>query len=146
MGGLVSAFYAEQLAPAGKVTDIVTLSSPFAGTRLNVFGKGQCNKEMMPRSPLLQHLQMQMKREKTIRYFHVAALLDNTVFPYTSCLTGQPSERELITSSHGHLSLLFSRQITAQVAEWLKQSIPIKQSNKKVKFAHPLHGAKKRPI
>jgi triacylglycerol lipase len=50
MGGLVSSYYAEFLANPGQILSIITLGSPFQGTKLAALGCGQNVLEMAPNS------------------------------------------------------------------------------------------------
>ena len=120
MGGLVSAHYATQLAPPNTVTDIITIGAPFAGTPVARMGPGPNAREMEPHSEFLQKLQLAMEQNKQIRFFHIATQSDQIVIPGHSAAI--PDHQHLILEDIGHASMLYSRRVTEQVHQWLKQS------------------------
>jgi pimeloyl-ACP methyl ester carboxylesterase len=128
MGGLVASYYAEHLAPAGKVTDIITLGTPFDGTRpAFVSGRAICAMEMRPGSPLLQELRRKREQARDRRYYHIASLFDALVLPSQSAWSGVNEERLLVLPSHGHMRLLFSKRVAAQIVTWLKAVVPAQE-------------------
>lgn len=128
MGGLVASYYAEHLAPAGKVADIITLGTPFDGTRPAFMSKqAPCTAEMQPGSPLLQELRRRKSQAKERRYYHIASLFDALVLPTQSAWSGVSEGRLLILPSHGHIRLLFSKRVAAQIVTWLKAVVPAQE-------------------
>lgn len=133
-GGLVASYYAEHLAPAGKVTDIITLGTALDGTRPAVLPKGSsCLSEMRPGSTLLQELQRKRTKAKERRYYHVASLFDALVLPSQSAWSGVVDDRLLILPGHGHMRLLFSKRVAGQIVTWLKAVVPAQESARESK-------------
>jgi triacylglycerol esterase/lipase EstA (alpha/beta hydrolase family) len=123
MGGLVSSYYAEFLAEPGQVLSIITLGSPFQGTKLAALGCGQNVREMAPHSSFLKEITERIQRS-TIQYRYVASKIDNLIVPWQSALPIiQTNENDqLILEDHGHLKLLISPTVVDQVVKWLKRS------------------------
>jgi len=122
MGGLVSCYYAEFLAKPGDVLTIITLGSPFQGTKLAALGYGKNVKEMAPHSPFLKEITQRIQHS-SIQYHHVASKMDNIIVPWESALplSNTANDDQLILDDHGHLQLLISPKVIAQVVKWIQQ-------------------------
>ncbi len=118
MGGLVSAWYATQLAPSDTVTDVVTIGSPFIGTPMARIGLGRSAREMQRGSPFLHELKAAMNQHPEINFRHIATRADQLVIPGASAII--PTHPHLIMDDIGHASLLYSRRVTDQLCHWLK--------------------------
>ena len=119
MGGLVAAYYAERLAPPGQVTDIITLGTPFGGTRTAALGYGVCIEQMLPNSPFLADLSYWMQRGKGTYYYHIGTEWDGMIIPACSAFSGHPKASCIWLQNEGHMGLLYSSIVTRQVIEWL---------------------------
>jgi len=120
-GGLVSAYYAMYLAEEQKaqVTDVITIASPLAGTSLAHFGPGDDAYEMRPGSSFHQDLRDKIATCAKTRFFHIASQADEIV-PVSSALLGKYQERQFVLDDMGHLGLVFSSRVAAQLSHWLK--------------------------
>lgn len=118
MGGLVSAWYADQVGEPGKVTDVITIGSPMGGTKWANIAIGPNGREMECGSDFVQELEKCLQNEK-IRFYHIASSADQIVIPYFSALTGHHLEREYVVDDLGHMSLLFSSRVAKKIEEWL---------------------------
>lgn len=117
MGGLVSSWYATQLAPPNTVTDVITIGSPLLGTPMARLAPGQNGREMEPNSPFIQQLQSAIAKEKQIRFYHIATECDQMVIPGISAvITSHP---HLIFDDIGHASLLYSKRVAEQIHRWV---------------------------
>lgn len=117
MGGVVSCWYATQVAPAGKVTDVITIASPLAGTHMARLGLGPNAREMEVDSPLIQTLRSAIAKNRTIRFFHIATKSDQLVIPNGSALID--GNHQCIFEDLGHASLLYSPRVSQKICEWL---------------------------
>ena len=122
MGGLVSSFYAFELAPTQTVTDIITIASPLNGTLTAHLGLGPNAREMQRNSELVSALQPKIAREKNIRFYHLATATDQLVLPTSSALVGNDLQRQFVIEDLGHTALLFSPRVSAQLAQWLHRA------------------------
>ncbi len=118
MGGLVSSWYATQLAPQGKVKDVITIGSPFFGTHLAKIGIGSNAKEMQRGSPFLNDLQEAMSRKSEMRFSHIASSTDEVIIPADSAILPGAS-RTLMLDDVGHVALLYSPRVFQQIREWI---------------------------
>jgi len=122
MGGLVSALYACTLAPKGKVTDVITISSPFKGTPVAYIGLGRNAREMWPNSELSKEIRTAISQNTQIRFYHTAVVWDELVVPGTSALLGDRADRQMVLEDIAHISTLFSRRITRKIYDWIKKT------------------------
>ena len=120
MGGLVSSWYAMRLAPPGKVTDVITIGSPLAGTYVAKIGIGPPAREMERDSELLEELREKIKKSAHTRFFHIATKTDQLVIPYSSALVGGHLERQYLLEDVGHVTLLFSPRVAKKISDWLR--------------------------
>lgn len=120
MGGIVSSYYCEYLAKAKEVAMVITLGSPFKGTRIAALGAGQSAKEMFPNSLFLTELSS-LIQQSSIPYYSIASKIDNIIVPWQSALLSDESatRTQLILEDYGHLRLLISPVVIDQVAEWI---------------------------
>jgi triacylglycerol lipase len=125
MGGLIACACAEQHAPVGKITHVITLGAPLHGTRMAVLAGARAAQEMRVDSPFTQELTRAISSNHWIQYFHLASWFDNIVIPATSALIGKRPGNERMFDDMGHLTLLFSRRVASQVIAWLRASVPL---------------------
>ncbi len=121
MGGLISSLYATKFAPSGKVTDVITIGSPLAGTPVAKIAIGPDAREMEKGSELVKGLQEAVRSAKGIRFYHIATKTDQLVVPYTSAIIEGRPERQLILEDVGHASLLYSPRVSEKILFWLKR-------------------------
>ncbi|MGM0440187.1 MAG: alpha/beta fold hydrolase [Chlamydiota bacterium] len=122
MGGLVGAYYAENLAPPGKISHLITLSSPLQGTYTAKIAPGKNAREMIYKSKFTQELSAAIaKNSQGIKYFHIATKHDRAVIPWESELTGQNPANEYIIEDLGHVGILFSSRVGNKIVEWLSR-------------------------
>lgn len=120
-GGLVCSYYATHLADAAtKITDVITIGSPLAGTPLAYLGAGYDAAEMRSRAEFHRKLRQKMEENSQIRFSHIASEVDGVV-PLSSALLGDNHSRQLILKDMGHLGLVFSSRVADQVCTWLKE-------------------------
>ncbi len=124
MGGLVCSYFNEYYANSGDITKIITLGSPFKGTRMTALGYGKNVKEMSPGSSLLKDLSEKMQNSKT-EYYFIASKVDNLIIPWESAspnLPNQADDNRLILEDHGHLRLLISPKVFNQIVLWISKN------------------------
>jgi len=126
MGGLISSYYSEFLASPGEVSAIITLGTPFQGTKLAALGFGQNVTEMIPNSQFLRELTKKIK-VSSIQYHYIASKVDNLIVPWESAIPSYADgsdgskENTFIVENRGHLSLLISSRVINQIIQWLKE-------------------------
>jgi len=128
-GGLVAAYYSENLAPQKnvKVHGVLAISTPFKGsTKANSPLKiiSTSVEEMQPDSPFLRCLSPKIAAS-TIPYHYFAAKDDALVQPDACCIDEHRSRMITMETSHGHLSILSSNMLVAFVKEILELTVPV---------------------
>ena len=123
-GGLVGSYYATQLAPSDgtKVTDIVTIGSPLAGTPYAKYCLGQDAKEMHPEHPFNADLRKEIAKHPELRFFNIASEAD-TMVPLQSALLGTDLSRQKVFKDLGHLGLVYSSRTANQILAWLNTPV-----------------------
>ncbi|MFT4551404.1 MAG: triacylglycerol lipase [Chlamydiales bacterium] len=120
MGGLVCAYYAENIAREKQVSHIITIGSPLRGTKLAALGIGHCTKQMRYGSKFTQKLNRQIINNESIKYFHIASKTDKIIYPYLSSLTNRHLDRQLLLNGHGHTSLITcAPEVPENIIGWL---------------------------
>jgi triacylglycerol esterase/lipase EstA (alpha/beta hydrolase family) len=122
MGGLVSSYYTEFFQKNGvRIKRIITLGTPFYGTRLAGLGAGLSVEQMAPNSSFLESLRAKIENSNT-PYCHIASQMDNTVVPWDSSLMDPlkpDAPHQYVIPDQGHLRLLVSLQVFEKVKHWL---------------------------
>jgi len=129
MGGLVASWYAARCAPQGKVSDVITIGSPLAGTRVASIALGPNGREMRRGSGFSQALREEIGKSDSVRFYHIASRTDQLIVPYSSALMGFHPEREYLIDDIGHMTLLFSPRVGERISEWLG-SVPQDEEKK----------------
>ena len=115
-GGLAAAWYAQHMDRGARVRRLVTVGTPWRGTRLAVFIRGRLGPELLWGSPLLASLQPPI-----VPTVALGGLDDPTVVPASSCFPmGATAVR---IEGAGHLELLASPRAFRAVAEALTQPL-----------------------
>ncbi len=123
MGGIVASYYNEELAPFGKVSHVITLGTPFSGTRTSCLHECPSAKAMRPDSELLAQLRKKIGANTYTRYCQVATAFDNIVYPYQSALLVGREADQLLLEVPGHLGLLIAPKVARQITYWLKEAV-----------------------
>jgi triacylglycerol esterase/lipase EstA (alpha/beta hydrolase family) len=118
MGGLVSSWYATQLAPKKTVKSVLTLGSPLNGTPMARIALGPNAREMQRNSGFLKQLKEAMDQDKEILFFHIATHCDELVIPGSSALFSE--NENYLFDDLGHTALLFSQRVVKQSAYFLR--------------------------
>lgn len=121
MGGLVSCYYATKIAQPGTVPQVITLGAPLGGTKVATIGIGKCAKEMKMHSEFTKRLVRNILNEKNVEFYHIGSKSDQLVIPYSSCFVVDNKERHLLLEGIGHVGLLFSKEASQQIGNWLQQ-------------------------
>lgn len=120
MGGLVSSLYATEVAPKGKVTDVITIGSPLAGTYVAKIALGPDGRQMERGSEFLKHLRNSILSSRGIRFYHMGTKTDELVIPYTSAFIEEKGAKQFMVNDIGHVSLLYSPRVAEKLIAWLK--------------------------
>jgi len=118
MGGLVASYYSEYLDQNNYITKVITLGTPFYGTKIAVAASGANVKQMEPENQFLAALREQINNSNK-QYFNIATQIDNLIYPWQSCLLANNLNRQKIYLSKSHLGLIFAKDVVNQVSNWV---------------------------
>jgi triacylglycerol lipase len=125
MGGLVSSYYAENIAKDVKVRAVMTLGSPLHGTLLAALGYGDNARAMSVYSSFHENLSS-CRMCSHIPYHAFASRIDNMIVPWDSACLKEVEGETKVYNDKGHLALLYSREIFEEIYR------KIEDSNRKV--------------
>jgi pimeloyl-ACP methyl ester carboxylesterase len=118
MGGIIASFWATQQTQGIQVKSVISLSSPFQGTKRAEVGIGECAKQLKIGSEFLQNLYQKIQQSQAIRFFHIGSESDTTIRPlFSAFVSGKPGK---IYEKLGHMMYLFSDDVIDDVAEYLQ--------------------------
>ena len=116
MGGLVSRYYSSSPRGAGRVRGIITIASPYKGTRIAVLGIGKNAKEMIPNSEFLNEL----NKKPMPKIYALWSTLDNLIVPPEyAFMEGMPHDSLPLK---GHIAMLFSNVVYRHILSYLKEN------------------------
>lgn len=120
MGGIVTRFYAQQLAPPDVVDTVITLASPHRGTFSSYLAPGPAGRDLRPGSRLIRQLE-EGARPSATRWLAYWSDLDMFVTPAVNAKLVHPAlaAHNIGLRDTGHLSLLMSREVTSSVVDHL---------------------------
>jgi triacylglycerol lipase len=116
MGGLISSYYAANIAPH-RVTDVITIGSPLNGTPVARIAIGPNARQMQRGTEFLKELKIKMKSREQIRFFHIASRCDQLVIPGDSAII--ENNPHLIFDDLGHASMIFSKRVVKAIRNYL---------------------------
>lgn len=119
MGGLASIYYAEKLDTNNLVKKIITIGTPFDGTKIAVAGLGKNSKEMIPNSKFSKEIRSMVKASSK-QYYIIASKLDNLISPwYSAILDWVAAEQQYILQEEAHLAMLYSTSVVNKINQWI---------------------------
>jgi triacylglycerol lipase len=122
MGGLVCAYYKAYLTKNNLIKNIITLGSPFYGTKVAAVGMGQSSRQMQINAKFLRALREKISQHtNTTNYYQIASNLDNLIFPWQSAILAT-KKQYLILNNVTHLGLISNKQSAEIMLTLLKPS------------------------
>jgi len=117
LGGLAAAWYVRHLGGSARVRRLVTLGTPWRGTRMAVFTRGHLGRETLPGAPVLDDLS-----PCGVPTFCIWGSLDPMVLPQRSAIADDAVSIEI--DGAGHLDLLLSARAFRATDEALRRPEP----------------------
>ncbi len=117
MGGVVGRYYVQLGGGDGAVRNLVTIGSPHAGTDVSAIGLGSPTRELLFGSTLLERLRtapLPTHTRVTVIWSRLDALVPG------ARQARMPGADEIVYDDLGHLSLLASRRVTAEIVSRLR--------------------------
>lgn len=119
MGGLVASHYSAYQDHENLVKAVITIASPFYGTKVSIVGKGHNAKQMCPGSKFLEELRAKLQISPH-KHYQICSKFDNMIFPWQSALLEEtPSSQKHVFPFASHLSLLHSKAVATQLDNWV---------------------------
>lgn len=122
MGGLVCSFYAHQLDQEKSVEGVVTLGTPWHGTKMTAFGWGKSMREMALNAPFVRELRKKRQSHPKIRHLDIGSSLDNIILPHESSFADPHDvESSFKIEDLGHVSLCLSIKCKNAIARFIQE-------------------------
>ncbi len=116
LGGLVAGYFLIHHAKEKQVEKLITMGTPFQGTKSAYFGIGKCARQMEPTHPLPKKIFTQISQLSTPLY-HIETEQDEIV-PFPSV----PDRKNLhVITSVGHVGILFTKKCGKLLYQFLKK-------------------------
>lgn len=123
MGGLIAHDYAmEYGAQRGGVKALITLGTPYRGSRLAALGVSAAARALHPANPYFATV---AARKPDAPIFCLGAVFDEMVIPFTNFSHPMASFSELVETC-GHAGLIYDGQAFGRIVEWLRGVLPEK--------------------
>ncbi len=116
-GGVIAAWYVNNLGGAAHVRRLVTVGTPWRGTRVAVFGMRAHARDLLPDTPVIRQIQ-----RPAVPTFALWTETDGVLIPHTSGRAEGMSAIEV--RGETHLSMLYSPTVWRRVRELLLASEP----------------------
>ena len=120
MGGLVSTYLAIHSEYKDRIIKIITMASPFHGTKIAHLGFGKCARQMETGSSFIKKLE-QEKKKLSLPIYYLATKQDQIAIPYETALPEKDPSKEKVLEGVGHVGLLLSDEALRQVKSWITE-------------------------
>jgi pimeloyl-ACP methyl ester carboxylesterase len=108
LGGLIALEYAHSPAGAGRVAECITVGTPHGGVKWRGPIPGRVGRELREEAPFVLDRQSRQVPAPTLSVYSTH---DNIVHPPSTSELASRGGRDLAVDGHGHLSLLYSRDV-----------------------------------
>ncbi|ADU61696.1 MAG: alpha/beta fold hydrolase [Pseudodesulfovibrio sp.] len=126
LGGLVCRAAAGDPRFAGRVAALITLGTPHHGSELARLGMGGMARGLIPGRTIAQHgipATVAAVPDPDCPRLALISPVDDFVFPASCLRTGRPGWDERLVAPMSHVFMLYSREVTAQVTDFLKSAV-----------------------
>lgn len=118
MGGLASSYCTQNLLEQGCIKAVITLATPFQGTKVASLGFGKAAFQMQPEHPFIKGLSTQIRTRPKTRYICLGSRVDEAVRPFTAAFAhGLESADSILYDTVGHSQMLFSNHVFSDVVQ-----------------------------
>ena len=108
LGGLIALEYAHSGTGTGRVAECITVGTPHGGVKWRGPILGRAGHELREGAPFVRERQSRQVPTPTLSVFSTH---DNIVHPPSTSELASRGGRDLAVDGHGHLSLLYSREV-----------------------------------
>jgi len=117
LGGLIALEYAHSLAGAGRVAECITVGTPHGGVKWRGPIPGRVGRELRAGAQFIRERQTRQVPAPTLSVYSTH---DNIVHPPTTSELVSRGGRDVAVDGHGHLSLLYSRDVARELIEFIR--------------------------
>jgi len=114
LGGLFCYALCKNEKIANKIDSIITLGTPYEGSKLAAFGISKLARELRYKGKLVNELK-KANIASHIKGFVFYSPIDNLVLPSSSLKSPEPSWKEIITKPVNHVAMLYNRDIINKI-------------------------------
>ncbi len=123
MGGLACSYYKEFVDKQDFVKNVITIGTPFYGTKIAIAATGPNARQMCPGNEFLNDLHSKIGHNPT-QYYQICTKFDNKIFPWQSALyEHSDTDKHHILTFEAHLLMLRSKEVAQQLNTWLSELI-----------------------
>ena len=108
LGGLIALEYAHSPAGVGRVAECITVGTPHGGVMWRGPIPGRAGRELRAEAPFVRERRTRQVPAPTLSVYSTH---DNIVHPPSTSELASRGGRDLAVDGHGHLSLLYSRDV-----------------------------------
>ncbi len=119
MGGLLLCAALPQVADAGHMRSLVTLGTPYGGSKLAPFALNSLGRFLRPERDTMARATAQ-PIPAHVRCLALRSPADNMVLPNTALLCPLPGWTERETGPVSHVAMLHNKDVFQEVAGWIK--------------------------
>ncbi|MBX3272545.1 MAG: alpha/beta fold hydrolase [Sandaracinaceae bacterium] len=120
LGGLLARWYVQELGGAARVSRLVTLATPHAGTRSARLAPGPLRAALVPESPIVRRLHLGRHRAEGVSHTALVAGADLMVTPPASA-AALPDAEVRWFETIGHNGMLFEPDVLEAVVDALAE-------------------------
>ncbi|MFN0144488.1 MAG: alpha/beta fold hydrolase [Mycobacterium sp.] len=119
LGGLIALEYAHSTAGAGRVAECITVGTPHAGVKWRGPILGRAGRDLREGAAFARERQSRQVPAPTLSVYSTH---DNVVHPPSTSELASRGGRDVAVGGHGHLSLLYSREVANAVIGFIRHS------------------------
>ncbi len=124
LGGLIGRAYLNRVADRSLVSALVTLGTPHQGSKLSVLGIGRLARSLEFKGPMIRDVESGFAASCRVPRLAFYSPVDNMVLPNDALRTDDPGWAFIETKGMSHVSMLYSKTLADQAAEFLKRVCP----------------------
>lgn len=125
MGGLVASQWATSVAPENMVSNVITLGTPFKGTKWAKYGEGPCAAQMVPGCDFLKELNEKVVNSSKTRFYCLSSQADPMIIPNESALPDKEKQKGKFKThtfeNIGHIHYMMSDRVIDRVIKYLNK-------------------------
>lgn len=127
MGGVISSLAAESFDfVKNKTTKVVTIGSPFHGTKISALGVGTAARELLPKSKPLAELRDKVK-VSSIDYYAIVTNIDHMILPWDATIVENMKYK--VVDGVGHMQMIYNQDVLSTIEDLIEGKTDSEESN-----------------